>query len=318
MDWSRKALRQRLRNDHKKIALIHTLIGVGFMLLLTVADYILMGQVNKTSGLAGIGSRATLETVRVILQYVGTVLMPFWELGFVFTALGMARGHQVSTDDLKEGFRRFWPALRLWLLRLVLCLAAGLAALQVSLTTFLYTPLSNKLTTLVAPFAEQGADVQTIFEQVSFAEIESAVLPAIILFVVLFVGVLIPVLYRLRFAEFAVMDKPGTGAFAALLSSNRRMKRNCFKLFRVDLQFWWFYLLQLLVVVLCYGNTLLKLAGVTLPVSEDVGFFLFYGLYALCQILLHSLFRGRVQATYALIYDDLKDREIPSRVKEQA
>jgi len=309
MDWSRKNLHRRVSNDQKKIVFVHTLVGVGAMALLTVLDYILMDQINKTSGLAGMGSRAILETVRTVLQYLGLILLPFWELGFAFAALGMARGQRVTVYDLKEGFRRFWPSLRMMLLRLVLCMAAGLAAMQVSLITFLYTPLSNKLTALLRPFSEQGADVQAFFEQVPFSEITDAVLPALILFGVLFVGILIPVLYRLRFADFAIMDAPGTGAFAALLSSNRRMKRNCFSLFRVDLQFWWYYLLQALVTVLCYGNLLLELAGVTLPMSADVSFFLFYGLYALCQILLHSLFRGRVQTTYATIYDDLTLKE---------
>lgn len=306
MDWSRKALRQRVKHIDRKIVFIHTLVSVGLMLLLTVADYILMDKVNETSGLAGIGSRAILETLRTILQYVGMILLPFWELGLVFASLRMARGQQVSTYALKEGFRRFWTALRLMLLRLVLCLVAGIAAMQVSLTTFLYTPLSDRLTALVAPFAEKGSDVQTIFQEIPFHEIQAAVLPALILFAVLFLGLLIPVLYRVRFADFAVMD--GAGAFASLLSSNRRMKRNCFKLLRVDLQFWWFYLLEVLVVVLCYGNTLLQALGVTLPLSEGAGFFLFYGLYALCQLGLHSLFRGRVQTTYAAIYDDLKEQ----------
>lgn len=308
MDWSKKTLRQRVSNHQKKIVFIHTLISVGAMVLLTVADYVLMQQINQTSGLSGMRSRATMETARTILQYLGIFLLPFWELGFAFSALQMARGQKVDTYDLKEGFRRFWPALRLMLLRLVLCLVAGIAAMQVSLTTFLYTPLSDKLAKLIAPFSEQGADVQTIFEQVPFDQIGSAVMPALVLFLVLFVGVMIPLLYRLRFAEFAIMDKPGTGAFAALLSSNRRMKRNCFKLFRVDLQFWWYYLLQALVVIVCYGNVLLALAGVTLPFTEEVSFFLFYGLYALCQIVLHTLFRGRVQTTYATIYDDIKEK----------
>ena len=309
MDWSRKTLHKRVCNDQKKIVFIHTLIGVGFMALLTVADYILMLQVNKTTGLSGMGTRAILETVRTVLQYVGMLLLPFWELGFAFAALGMARGQRITTYDLKEGFRRFWPSLRMMLLRLVLCLAAGLAAAQASLITFLYTPLSDKLTELVAPFSEQGADVRAIFEQIPFGQIQSAVMPALILFGVLFIGILIPVLYRIRFAEFAIMDTPGTGAFAALLSSNRRMKRNCFKLFRVDLQFWWYYALEVLVTVLCYGNIILDLAGVALPLSDDGRFFLFYGLYALCQIVLHSLFRGRVQTTYAAIYEDLKIKE---------
>ena len=309
MDWNRKNLRQRVSNDQKKMVFLHTLISVGAMVLLTVADYILMNQINNATGLSGIGSRTKLETARIVLQYLGILLLPFWELGFTYAALQMARGQKVSTYDLKEGFRRFWPALRMMLLRLALCFVAGLAAMQVSLTTFMYTPMSDKLAELMKPFTEEGADVQTFFAQVPFSEITAAVLPVLILFFVLFVGIMIPVLYRTRFAEFAIMDKPGTGAFASLLGSNRLMKRNCFQLFRVDLQFWWYYLLQALIVVLCYGNTLLQLAGITLPFADEVSFFLFYGLYALCQLVLLTLFRGRVQTTYATIYDDLTVKE---------
>lgn len=310
MDWNRKNLRQRVSNNQKKMVFIHTLISVGAMVLLTVADYLFMERINRTSGLAGMSTRANLETARVILQYLGIFLLPFWELGFTYAALEMARGQKVSTYDLKEGFRRFWPALRMMLLRLVLSFAAGIAAMQISLTTFMYTPMSDKLIELMKPFTEEGADVQAFFAQVPFSEISAAVLPVLIMFFTLFVGIMIPILYRTRLSEFVIMDKPGTGAFASLLGSNRLMKRNCFKLFRVDLQFWWYYLLQVLVVVLCYGNTLLQLAGIALPFTDEVSFFLFYGLYALCQLLLLTLFRGRVQTTYATIYDDLTKEQV--------
>lgn len=306
MDWSRKSLHRRVSENPRRLVFIHTLVAVGSAVLLTVLDHILMGQVSETGGLSGMGSRAMLETARTALQYGGTLLLPFWELGLLFAALNIARGGQARTGDLCEGFRRFWPALRLMLLRVVIYGCVAMACLNLSVMVFMFTPLSGRLDSLLEPYAAQGQDAQAFLEQVSVAQLQSAVLPWIVLFVVIFAVVMIPLVYRLRFAEMAVMDEPGTGAFAALRSSNRRMKQNCFKVFRVDLQFWWFYLLQAFLAVLCYGDTLLSLCGVQLPFEG--GFFLFYGLYALGQIVLHSLFWGRIQITYALVYDDLKEK----------
>ncbi len=312
MDWSRKALRQRVSPCPVKLVFLHTAVAVGSALLLSVLDYILMGQMDRAAGLSGMQTRAVLETIRVILQYAGTLLLPFWELGFIFAALRGARNQQPVPGDLMEGFRRFWPALRLMLLQLVIYGSVAMACMNFSVMVFMFTPLSRGLDALLEPL--QNADAQALMEQLTPEQLQSAVMPGVVLFLVIFIAVMIPLLYRLRLSEFALMDKPGTGAFAAIGISNRRMKKNGWKLFRVDLQFWWFYLLQILVAVLCYADALLELAGVQLPVSDTASFFLFYLLYALCQLALHTFFRGRVQATYARIYDDL---ETPIEIKEQ-
>ncbi len=314
MDWSRKALQQRAEPCPVKLVFLHTAVAVGSALVLSVLDYILMGQIDRTAGLSGMQARAVLETVRVVLQYAASLLLPFWELGFVFAALQQARGQQPGPGDLLEGFRRFGPALRLMLLQFLIFGAVAIGCMNFSMTVFLMTPLSNRLNGLLEPLMAQNLDAQLLVEQLNPEQMQRALMPGIAVFLISFIAVLIPLFYRLRLSELALMDKPGTGAFAALRCSLRRMKKNSWKLFRVDLQFWWFYLLQILVAVLCYADTLLKLAGVQLPLPDGVSFFLFYAVYALCQLALHTFFRGKVQAVYSRIYDDLAT---PSEMKEQ-
>lgn len=314
MDWHRKTLQQRVGNYDKRTVFLHTLVAVGAMLLITVADRLLMYKLETTTGLAAMDIRAILETAQILLRLLGVALLPFWEIGFVYAALKMSRGHQAGVSDLKEGFRRFFPVLRLLLMKLLLCIAAMIIAAQVSMMLFLNTSLSNELATLIAPFAEEGLDAYAIVEQLPMAELQAAIMPLFILFGAFFLILFIPVMYRTRLANIVMMDKPG-GAFAALRRSNGVMKRNCFRFFRVDLQFWWYYALQVLILAVSYGDILLPYCGVKLPFSEEVGFFLFYGLYAVAQLALLSLFRGRVQITYSLIYDDLMNRE-NTRAKE--
>ena len=140
-----------------------------------------------------------------------------------------------------------------------------------------------------------------------------AIKPLILLFGGIYLLAALPLFYRLRFAEFAVMD--GAGAMGAIAQSLRMTRKNTWKLVCLDLSFWWYYVLYGLCMVLCYGDMLLPMAGITLAVSEDVGFFLFYLLGTLCQWLLLWQFRGKVLTTYGMAYKTLWVR--PPTPREQ-
>jgi hypothetical protein len=77
-------------------------------------------------------------------------------------------------------------------------------------------------------------------------------------------------------------------------------------MFRLDLSFWWYYLLHALLVAICYGDQLLPVLGIQLPWSKNVGFFLFYVVSLLCQLALYVAARNKVEATYVLAYDALR------------
>lgn len=297
------------QENPRKIVLVHTGAALLLSTLLTVVNFILTRQIDTTGGLAGLGNRAILETARTMLQYASVILLPFWELGFVFAAIRFAREQEVKPATLLEGFRRFFPALRLMLLRLVLYIGIVLACANFSATIFALTPLSESMTEMLMPVLEAGdvQDMQALMAQIDAEQLLRLMWPVWVIFGVLCVALAVPLLYRFRMAEFILMDEPKTGAFAAMGRSNRIMRRNCWKLFRLDLNFWWFYGLRILLTALCYGDLLVEYLGISLPFGEDTRFFLFYIVYALCQLALDVYAWARVQTTYAVAYDALLD-----------
>jgi len=296
--------------DPRRLVLLHTGAALALTTILTVLNYILTQRIDTTGGLAGLGNRAILETARTMLQYASVILLPFWELGFVFAALRLARGQEAKPESLLEGFRRFFPALRLMLLRLVLYIGVALCCINFGATIYAMTPLAQPVVELLEPIvnAETAQEMQLLLEQVSMETMVKVIWPAWVIFGVLYVLLMIPLLYRLRMAEFVLMDEQKVGAFAAMSKSNRIMRRNCWKLFRLDLDFWWFYLLQVLLTVLCYGDILIEMLGISLPMDPDVRFFLFYLVYAFGQLALYAYAWGRVQTTYGVAYDVLLEQ----------
>jgi len=140
-----------------------------------------------------------------------------------------------------------------------------------------------------------------------------ALLPLFVIFGVLYLAVAIPVFYRLRFAQFSLMD--GNAVFSAMVHSFRTTKGHTLHLLRLDLHFWWYYLLQAVGLALCFGDVLLTAFGVTLPFSEDTAFFLFYILGVLVQWAVLWQFRGNVVTTYTLAYKSFWKR--PPTPREQ-
>ena len=91
------------------------------------------------------------------------------------------------------------------------------------------------------------------------------------------------------------------------------MKGNCLKVMRLDLSFWWYYLLSFVATAVAYGDVLLAWAGISLPWSETVGYFLFYGIYMVIRFGLFYFFLARVTAAYALTYDVIRPRSAPTQ-----
>ncbi len=316
-----RALRQlaserlaQARYNPRKLVLLHTGAALVLTTLLTVLNFILTRKIDTTGGLSGIGSRAILETVQTMLQYASTVLLPFWELGIVAAAIGLARGQETGPKTLLEGFRRFFPALRMFLLRLVLYFVVAMVCINISITLFTLTPLARPMLELLEPILSGSngtLNLDQILAQMPAEEMLRAMMPIWAIFAVLYAIIMLPLHYRLRLAEFVLMDAPKPGAIAALRESSQMMRHNRWKLFRLDLGFWWFYLLQGVVALLCYGDILVDWAGIELPVTADARFFLFYAAYVLCQLALYVFAWGKVQTTYAAYYDALLQYNAP-------
>ena len=290
----------------KTLALIHTGAALALSLIITICNLVLAGYIDNTGGLAGIGTRSVLQAVQSVLSIGSSVCLPFWQIGFLFACIGYARNEAVAPSSLLEGFHRFGPILRLFLLETVIFVGVFMACFYASGTLIMFTPFFDTMAEAMEPIMNATVSPETLFSDpaVMDAMLEAAT-PMYVIAGILFFPIAIFLSYRLRMAQFAVMDD-APGAFAAIVGSFRMMRGNCRSLFKLDLSFWWFYGLKILAAVIACGDVLLSLCGVSLPVSPELLFFGFYGVYILLELVLNWQFSAYVQTTYAHCYEKLK------------
>jgi uncharacterized membrane protein len=300
----KKSAQERLSNSSyspARLALLNTGVAVALSLLITLVNFLLNRQISNTGGLAGIGTRTVLSSVQLILIIGGSIVMPFWDAGFLRAALCISRNESVGPTTLLEGFRRFGSVLRLTLLRGILCVLIGFFCLQAASAIFMMLPLSNNFMDEVFVLMESGAALDDAAVEVLMPHL----FMVYVLWAVFACIILIPLLYRFRLADWAIMDQTPR-ALAAFSLSGICTRGNRFSLFQLDLSFWWYYGLQLLAAILAYGDTLLTALGVN--VNANAAFFAFYILSLAIQLLIAWRFAPRVQTTYALAYENLLQR----------
>lgn len=289
----------------QKLVFIHSGVMAVVMLLLSLIDFLLQERIAGTSGLGGLGTRSVLTTVQTVLEYISTVALPFWNMGYIFAALAMSRQENAEPVILLQGFRKFGPVLRLFLLENLLFLGLAVLCFYPSMILFLVTPLAAPLSAALEPLVGDGSvpDPAVLLENPT---VRMAIVPLLVVFFVVYLFITIPLFYRFRMASFALADVPRAGAFAALRSSSRMMRGNRWALFRLDLSFWWFYLLEGIAAALCYGDVLLALIGIDLPISANVSYFLFYAIGLAGQTALYCWAKNHVTVTYAKVYEALR------------
>lgn len=299
------ATRDSLANasrDPKRLILIHTGASLLLAILLTVVDYLLEQRIGTTGGLSGISTRSVLTTVQSLLRYAQILVLPVWNCGYLYACLRISRQEPADERALLEGFRRFGPIFRLTLLQAAVYLLLGLICVYISASVFVMTPWAQPLMDAMTPMLETGE----ISEEALLAAMESVYLPMILIFSGLFLLLCLPIYYRLRMANFCIMDGQRRGALSAMVESFRLTKHNCIALLKLDFSFWWFYALELLVSLLCYGDMILSALGVPMPWSSDASYFIFLIVYAAGQLLLYTWKKNEVSVTYAHVYTSLK------------
>lgn len=295
--------------DPKKLILIHTGSVLLLSLLLSVLDYLLEHFIGTTGGLGGIGLRSMLSTAQSVLRLLQTVALPFWQMGYVYLTLRLSRQESVAPSDLLQGFRNFGSVLRLELLRSLLYAGIAVLCSYVSSILFFLTPWAADVADLMLPLMQDTSllDDPAALRSAMMPALEAAAVPLTIIFVIVALAFFLPVFYRFRMASFALLDAPEQGALAALRTSRRMTRRNCLAIFRIDLHFWWFYLLEAATMAVCYGDLILGWLGVSLPFNTTVAYFLFFVLYLVCQLGLYLWRKNLVSVTYAHAYNALKD-----------
>lgn len=287
----------------KRLIAIHSGVTIGLGLLLSVLSYLLQQGIAGTGGLSGIGLRTVLETAQSVLQLANTVLLPFWAMGYIRVVLQWTAWERTGPAALLQGFRRWGAVLRLMLLQGVIYFALMVTGVQLASVLFMMTPAAQPLYTLMEEMLADGiTDPYTMLESEAYMSAAMAMLPYALAGGAILT---VPVAYRLRFADYILMDAPQAGALRALLGSWRMTRRNCLALLKLDLRFWWFYLAQGLIAVLGYGDVLLPLVGVELQVNADAAMFGFYIAALACEFCLFVWQKNRVYTVYGLAYRQL-------------
>lgn len=311
--------RQRLgqAREEKTIVLIFTAIVVGLAAAVTLVNYLLGLWVDQLGGLGSLGMRSVLSALQTLLPVLRTVVAVCLELGYMAAMLRIARGQYASPKTLRLGFDRFWPLLRLTILKGLIFLGIGLACTYLASFLYLLTPLSDGAMEILTPLMNQASLLDSsglALDDATLSALTSAMVPALILCAGLYAIAALPVWYQYRMAEYLLIDRPAAGALAVLRESRQIMKGNRVQLFRLDVSFWWYYLAIFATGLLCYGDVLLPMVGIQFPWSETVGYFLFLALSLVAQAAVYYFLRNRVEVTYALAYDAVKPPEKESGV----
>lgn len=295
------------RPDYRKTVLLHSGISMAALVIVMVLDLLLESAVAQTGGLAGIGTRSVLQTLQGILSTVVNILLPFWEIGIFYTTIRVVRQQPQEYSMLTRGFHRAGPLIRYWLLLIVILMAVAMVCSNAVMLFAMFFPVPDSLNTALSQIDITAIETpEQLMELLPMDQLIGYMLPILIVFALVYCGILIHLSYRFRMSQYLLVDEDKVGAVAALGMSNQLTKNNKWNLFRLDLSFWWYYGLQFLIMSVAYSPELLSLTGVTLPASSGVASFLFYLLYALLTLALSWWAGAYVQTSYACAYAQLR------------
>lgn len=286
-------------NDPKKVVLVYAGIVALSSLVVTVVQDLLDSQISQTGGIQNIGTRSMLTTADTVLTIAQLLLVMCLTLGYTGSMLRIARGQYASPNSLKAGGERIWVLLRTRLLQMLIMTAAAFALCFLVINVCLLTPLSNRVIAVMGTVSAE----ELLSNGLALIALYSAMLPIILIYLVALVPLLWYFSCTYRMVDYLLIDRPQLGAFGVLRESRRMMQGNMKMMLRVDLSFWWYYLLQALVSMLIYLNMVLAPFAIGLPPEV-----LYWGtvvLYLAADFALRYFFSNKVAVTYALFYDSL-------------
>ena len=299
--------------DPKKVILVYSAVVALSALAVNVVQFILDSQISKTGGLQNIGTRSVLSTLSSVLPLVQTLVLMCLGLGYTAAVLRLVRRQYASEKTLKAGFERFWLLLRTRLLQALIYGGIAFLLSYVAMAIFMLSPFSDRLSSLALSLSAAGAITpEALLNNTALlASAYEALMPMMVIYCILLVIVIWAVSYRFRLVDYLLIDQPQLGALSALRTSRQKMKGHIKELFKLDISFWWYYLLRALSAGLIYLDMVLAILGVQLPLSPTASFFGVILAYLGSDFALNYFFLNRVEMAYALFYDILNPQQPP-------
>lgn len=297
--------------SQRKIVLIYAGLALGLTALVTVASYILDLQIDNYGGLSNLSKRSMLTSVQSMLPLVQSLLTMCLEVGYVAAMLRIARGMYTSPQTLRLGFDRFWLLLRCALFKGMIMTGVMFICFYLGIMIFTISPFSVAAVEIVTPLISQVSAQGTslVIDDVTYLALVDAMIPAFVICGLLILVLGGPIFYNYRMVNYVIIDKPAIGALMALRESKKMMRGNRLQLLKLDIHLWWYYLAMVIATVIGYGDMILPMVGLEIPMPETAAYFGFYGLYLAATFCNLFFLRNRVEVCYALAYDSLKPVE---------
>lgn len=291
--------------EPKKLVFVYAAIGGILSLLVTLLNLWLDNEISGTGGLGNLGTRAIFSTAQQVIPLVSSVAAMCLEFGYFSGMMRIARGQYADHTDLKVGFQKFWPLVRLTLLQYLVYLAVGILAVQLATIIFYMTPWA--LSAAEALQALSVTDMTSLTPEIIEATME-AMMPMYVISGVVFLICLIPVLHRLRMAHFCLLDEPNGRAMAAIRSSSKMMRRRFLSMLKIDLSLWLYYAGTAVMLLLMYTDYFFAFLGIPAPMDPLLFSFAVYGAALVLQFVIQIKLRNRVEAVYLTAYDRLREK----------
>ena len=297
--------------SQKQIVTIYIGLGLGLTALVTVLNHVLGLQIDNFGGLSNLGKRTMLSSVQSMLPLAQSILAMCLDVGYVAAMLRIARGMYTSPQTLRLGFDRFWVLMRCAIFKGLIFTGVMIGSMYLGIVIFLMTPLADPVEEIVTPLISQMTllDSAVMIDDATYAQLVQAMLPCFAFGGVVLVILGGPIFYSFRMVNYVIIDKPAMGALMALRESKKMMRGHRLQLLKLDVSLWWYYLASAGALLVCYGDVLLPMLGVELPVPETVAFFGFYLLYMAASFCVHYFLRNKAEVSYALAYDAVKPEE---------
>lgn len=313
---------QRLEHTQanpRQLVLIHTGAIVVLNLVINGLNLYLNQQISTTGGLSGLGMRSILETIQTLLGYFSMFFTPFWQAGFLFAMISIVRSTDPGPGSLFQGFRRFGRIMNYVFWQIIIAILLGIAVLYLVSTLFMMTPFSAEFAELATSLMESPdillADGTLNLEILPMDALIASLIPYFIMYGLVMIPAYAFVNYHLRMVNFLMIESIPRGAVSSMVVSSHMMRGHKWQMLKLDLSFWWYYALEMLLMLVLYLDLLLPIMGINLPVDPTVLFFITLLIYGILELGLHIWKKPQVDLTYAAAYEAIYQEFAAKHIK---
>ena len=297
----------------RKLLLIYCGVIAVLTLGVPALDLFLSDQIGTTGGLAGMRLRTVLQTIREILNLVNQFFGYFWSAGFVVAMMAMVLGREPQTRDLTGGFRRFFRVLGHIAFEFLFVVTLMVAAVNLAAMLFSMSPqggaLVRELTAITSDPNLLTAEGMLNVDLIPMDLLAAITQPMLTITMVIFLPVYIWLSYGFRLSLYLLLDGTAPSAFQARFLSLRLMRGHKWSMLKLDLSWWYYYLLTVLIGVVGYLDLIMGLLGIPLPMDETVMFFATMAAYCVLITALCLWKKCQMDASYVLAFEAIANPE---------